>query len=127
MGVYGQSKLSNILFTKELVARTAGSGLTSYAVHPGGVRSDFGRDDLKGIMGIGLMVARPFEISPATGAQASLHCATTPGLESSNGGYFQKRLFGNFGPVTEVQPTAAGRDAKAATALWDRSAELVGL
>jgi NAD(P)-dependent dehydrogenase (short-subunit alcohol dehydrogenase family) len=128
MGVYGESKLANVLFTKELAKRVAGTGVTTYAVHPGGVRSEFGKGEgTGGLLALGVMIIRPFEISPATGASASLYCATAPGIEDRSGGYFQKKLFGNIGPVTEVEPTSAAKDAAAATQLWDRSAALVGL
>jgi len=128
MGVYGESKLANILFTKELAKRTAGTGVTTFAVHPGGVRSEFGKGEgTSGLLALGVMIIRPFEISPATGASASLYCATEPDIEEHSGGYFQKRLFGNFGPVTEVEPTVAAKDEAAAAALWAKSAQLVGL
>lgn len=122
MGTYNQSKLANVLFTTELARRMAGTGVTAFAVHPGGVRSEFGLgDDTKGLLRLGVAVIRPLEISPRTGAQATLHCATAPGIEDRSGGYFQKRLFGNFGPVTEVAPTPAARDEAAAKALWEAS------
>ena len=126
MTAYGESKLANIQHAKELARRLEGTGVSVFSVHPGGVRSGFGRgDDLHGIMKIGVIAAQPFEISSKTGAQASLHCATTPGLESRSGGYFQKRLLGNFGPVTEVQPNDAGRSAEQARHLWERSEQLI--
>src|SRR5215211_1060399 len=37
---YRQSKLANILFTKELARRSGGSGVTSNCFHPGGVRTN---------------------------------------------------------------------------------------
>lgn len=39
MKAYGQSKLANILFTKELAKRLAGDSVTTYALHPGSVRT----------------------------------------------------------------------------------------
>ncbi|MGH7961032.1 MAG: SDR family NAD(P)-dependent oxidoreductase, partial [Candidatus Binatia bacterium] len=36
MRVYGQSKLCNILFTRELSRRTTGTGVTTNSLHPGG-------------------------------------------------------------------------------------------
>src|SRR5205823_3859060 len=44
MDAYGRSKLANILFTRGLAKRLAGTGVTTYAVHPGPVRSQFGMD-----------------------------------------------------------------------------------
>lgn len=41
---YGQSKLSNLLFSHSLAKRLAGSTVTSNALHPGGVDSDIYRD-----------------------------------------------------------------------------------
>ena len=40
---YAVSKLCNVLFTQELARRTAGTGVTAYALHPGVVASDIWR------------------------------------------------------------------------------------
>ena len=50
-GVYGKSKLANILFTRELARRLAGTGVTVNSVHPGFVASRFGRDGDTGLLG----------------------------------------------------------------------------
>ena len=39
VGAYGQAKLSNILFTRSLAKRLQGTGVTTNAVHPGGIRT----------------------------------------------------------------------------------------
>lgn len=127
MGTYAESKLANILFTRELARRTAGTGVSTFAVHPGVVRSGFGFGDGNRLMTFAVVAVRPFLISARAGAAASLFCATAPGLEDRSGGYFQRKLLGSYGPVVEAQPTSAGRDDAAAAALWERSAELVGL
>jgi len=43
MREYSVSKLSNVLFTKELARRLEGTGITTYAVHPGVVATDVWR------------------------------------------------------------------------------------
>merc|ERR1711997_261161 len=40
---YGQSKLANILFTRELAERLEGSGVTVYCLHPGVIATELGR------------------------------------------------------------------------------------
>ncbi|MCI0783644.1 MAG: SDR family oxidoreductase, partial [Chloroflexi bacterium] len=45
MGVYGDSKLANVLFTYELARRLKGSGVTANCLHPGVVRSGFGQNN----------------------------------------------------------------------------------
>ena len=40
---YAVSKLCNVLFSQELARRTAGTGVRSYALHPGVVASDIWR------------------------------------------------------------------------------------
>src|SRR6202030_3608316 len=76
MEAYCRSKLANVLFTRQLAARLAGSGVTANAAHPGVVRSGFGMDgDLTGFMGLGMRLIRPFEISPRRGARTSIHLA----------------------------------------------------
>src|SRR5580700_360424 len=64
---YSNSKLANILFTRELARRTAGTGVTANCAHPGVVRTGFGRDAAP-LLRIGLVFARPFLLSPERGA-----------------------------------------------------------
>jgi retinol dehydrogenase-12 len=43
IGAYGQSKLANILFTRELAKRLEGTGVTTYTLHPGVVDTELVR------------------------------------------------------------------------------------
>src|SRR5688572_32488736 len=43
--LFRSSKLANILFTKELARRLEGTGVTTYALHPGVVASDIWRSE----------------------------------------------------------------------------------
>lgn len=131
MSAYSKSKFANILFAKELARREkdAGSDVSSFAVHPGGVRSEFGLGgDLPGYMQVGLRVISRIPgayISASAGAGPSVYAASQPGLESQTGAYLQRSIFGNLGPVSISKPNAAAQDESKATALWDLSEKLI--
>ena len=118
--VYGRTKLANILFTRELSRRLAGTDATANAVHPGFVATRFARDGDTGILGTMLMpLLRPFALSPTQGAQTSIYVATAPELEGITGGYWAK-----CAPAT---PSASAQDDDAARRLWEVSEQLTGL
>ncbi|NNN20888.1 MAG: SDR family oxidoreductase [Acidimicrobiales bacterium] len=89
---YAMSKLANIHFTRALVKRLSSKNITDITVnslHPGPVRSGFGMDgDLKGLIGIGNKLIRPFEISAAAGARTSIYLASSDEVEGKTGGYY---------------------------------------
>src|SRR5205823_7424329 len=76
MREYSVSKLSNVLFTKELARRLAGTLVTTYAVHPGVVETDVWRRVPVPFR----WVIKKFMLSPEQGAESSLRCATAPEL-----------------------------------------------
>ena len=124
--VYNRTKLANVLFTRELARRVAGTGITALAVHPGAVRSGWGAGgDTRGVLAAFLRIGRLFEISPRTGSAALVYAASAPGLEADNGSYLQRAIGGNFGPVRIARPSAAARDDLAAARLWDLTEEMV--
>jgi len=87
---YGDDKLANLLFAKAAAKQLAGTGITSYSVHPGAVRTNFG-GDTPGFVGQMLRVAAPFMRTPEKGAQTSVFLASAPLKsigERNNGGYF---------------------------------------
>jgi NAD(P)-dependent dehydrogenase (short-subunit alcohol dehydrogenase family) len=117
--VYGKTKLANILFTRELARRWAGTGVTANAVHPGFVASSFGRDGDTGRFGALLFpLLKPFALSPEQGARTQVYVASAPELAGITGGYWVKSA-----PAT---PSAAAQDDAAAARLWQVSEELVG-
>ena len=116
---YGRTKLANILFTRELARRLAGTDVTANAVHPGFVATRFARDGDTGMLGrIVMPLLRPAALSPAQGAQTSVYVASAPELDGITGGYWVKSA-----PAT---PTTAAQDDRAAARLWEASEELTG-
>jgi retinol dehydrogenase-14 len=116
---YNQSKLANVMFTYELARRLAGSGVTANVLHPGVVRTNFGREDSQMWMKLMLPVIRPFMKSPERGAATSVYLASAAEVEGVTG-----RYFANSKPKTSSK---ASQDTTAAARLWDVSAELVRL
>jgi NAD(P)-dependent dehydrogenase (short-subunit alcohol dehydrogenase family) len=82
---YNQSKLANVLMTKALARRLQGSAATAFAVHPGVVATQLGRDYPDWLM----TLAKVFMTTPEKGARTSLYVATEPGLQKLNGAYFE--------------------------------------
>lgn len=113
---YEVSKLANVLFTKELARHLEGSGVTTYAVHPGVVATDAWRRFPNPIR----WVIKQFMITPEQGAQSSLVCATSPELAAQSGRYYTTG-------GKEKRPSKAAGDAELAKTLWSKSAEWTGL
>jgi NAD(P)-dependent dehydrogenase (short-subunit alcohol dehydrogenase family) len=115
MVAYGNSKLCNILWTRELAKRLAGTGITANCVHPGGVNTGFG-DNLKGLLKAVFGFAKRFMLTPAQGADTLIWLASSPEVAGQTGGYWSKRK--------RLTPSAAARDDAAAVRLWELSAGL---
>ena len=119
MRAYSESKLANILFTRELARRLEGTGVTANALHPGGVSTGFGREgDTNGLGKLMMTIAQPFLISAEKGARCSIYVASSPDLDGVTGGYFYKHR-----PSSSL--SKAARDDEAARRLWDVSEQLV--
>ena len=116
MLAYSNSKLANILFTRELASRLAGTGVTASCLHPGTVASNFGQTGNRWLR-LGLAVARHFLRTPASAARRVVYLATSPQVTA--GGYYVGRSL--------RQPSRQARDPETASRLWDLSAGLTGL
>ena len=115
---YANSKLANILFTRELARRLDGTGVTASCAHPGVVRTGFGRES-KPLLKLGITIARPFMASPERGADTIVYLASSPEVAGQTGGYYVKRQ--------RREPSAAARDDTAARELWELSEKMTGL
>lgn len=114
---YPQSKLANVLFTYQLARRLEGTGVTANCVHPGTVRTDFGRKS-GGIMAALVRIAAPFMLSPEAGARTVIWLASAPEVEQITGRYFIKEA--------EAKSSRESYDLEVAQRLWNVSAELTG-
>ncbi|HEY1779834.1 MAG TPA: SDR family oxidoreductase [Roseiarcus sp.] len=113
--VYGRSKLANILFTRELARRLAGTGVTANCLHPGVVKTRFGESS-GGFAGLLIPFLRPFFMTAEKGADTLVYLASSPEVETTTGEYFVKRKL--------TEPSAAARDNVAARRLWIESERL---
>ncbi len=87
LGTYAASKLFMLMFTEELAKRLAGTMVTANAVHPGIVRTPMMRR-APGAFRIVSYLSMPFSISPAKGAETTVHLATSPDVREVTGQYF---------------------------------------
>lgn len=83
---YAQSKLANILFTRELARREP--SVLCNALHPGMVATNFGHQG-GGWLSQSYKLVDLFALSPEQGAQTSVHVASSPDIKRS-GAYYQR-------------------------------------
>lgn len=112
---YSQSKLANVLFSRELARRLRTSGVRVNAVHPGFVASGFGKNT-PGWLSRVFTWAAPLARSEEEGARTSIFVATSPTVAGLSGRYFSNER--------EVQPAPFALDDAAAARLWRLSEEM---
>jgi NAD(P)-dependent dehydrogenase (short-subunit alcohol dehydrogenase family) len=112
---YEVSKLANVLFSAELARRTAGTGITTYSLHPGVVSSDIWRRIPWPIRPI----VTSFMISTEEGARTTLDCATNPARAKESGLYYDE--------CRPKEPSRLAQDPELARRLWAESAAWCGL
>lgn len=110
---YFQSKLANVLFTRELSKRLEGSGVTVNSLHPGVVQTELTR-----YQPIASRLMYPMYIfmkNPKSGAQTQLMVALDPDLDKVSGKYFDN--------CTITEESTAAKDDEMAKWLWSTSVE----
>jgi NAD(P)-dependent dehydrogenase (short-subunit alcohol dehydrogenase family) len=118
MRAYGRSKLANILFTRELARRLAGTGVTANCLHPGLVATGLGQR-AGGFFGAVVRFFFLFAGPPEPGAETIVHLASSPDVAAVTGGYFV--------PVgRQAEPSPAARDDLSARRLWEESERIAG-
>ena len=127
-GSYGQSKLANILFARELERRSP--DVTSIAAHPGVTVTELTNNMADAhrslFLRIGGRISHLFSQSVEMGALPQLYAATSP--DARGGEYYGPDRFNGYrGHPTVARMTAAARDDLAASRLWDLTIKLTGI
>ncbi|XP_063044635.1 retinol dehydrogenase 12-like isoform X2 [Engraulis encrasicolus] len=126
MRSYQQSKLANVLFSRELAKRLEGSGVTVYSLHPGVIRTELGRylSESLGLVqrllfSVVFRLLSPILKNTKQGAQTTIHCAVEESIANTSGLYYSD--------CAPKQPAPQACDDEAAKRLWDLSSSMVGL
>ena len=106
---YGISKLANVLFSAELGRKLAGTGVTTYSLHPGVVATDVWRE----VPAFIRPLIKLMMISTHEGAATTLYCATSLYVNNETGLYYDK--------CRVKTPSKISQDAMLAAELWQRS------
>ncbi|KAF2357682.1 Short-chain dehydrogenase/reductase SDR [Trinorchestia longiramus] len=112
---YGNSKLANILFTRQLAKRLKGTNIQVFSLHPGTVYSQLARHLVSS--SINNWLAPLLLKTTAEGAQTTIYCAT----EATQHPHMY------FSDCAPLKPTPEATDDAAAEQLWRMSADLVKL
>jgi NAD(P)-dependent dehydrogenase (short-subunit alcohol dehydrogenase family) len=121
MFAYAQSKLANVLHAYELARRLEGTGVTANALHPGAVRTNFGKNDggaMSSLVEMTQTMAPWMFITPEQGAETSVHLASSREVEGETGRYYDSKR--------SVPSSFISYDRRTQQRLWEVSEELVG-
>jgi NAD(P)-dependent dehydrogenase (short-subunit alcohol dehydrogenase family) len=116
---YGRSKLALIYLTHQLAERYKADRIDVNSLHPGFIRSEFGRTN-GGLLGAGmrfveLIAARSVEY----GSRTPVYLATAPEVKGVTGQYFAK--------CKSVRSSPQSYDSEAEKRLWSDCAKRLGL
>ncbi len=115
---YCNTKLYNVLFTRELARRWTARGVVAHSFSPGAVATGFAFDE-KSLFSVGVALSRPFQRSPARAARLGTYLCTSDDALRSSGDYWSGR--------SRTKPSREARRDEVALRLWDVSAKLCGL
>ena len=121
--MYATTKLQNILFVKELRRRLAGTTATATAVHPGAVATNFGAGSLlpRGLYRVPIrksLLIGYFVSTAEEAAEPLVALAARSDSDVLDGPYFDRF-------TSRRPPSPQADDPELATALWERSEEMV--
>lgn len=132
---YAQSKLANVLHSKELAKRLEGTGVIAVSLHPGWVRTNLAKNSMP--LWVQNYLMRPISgliglIEPWEGSQTTLHCIIDPDVPKYSGKFFSQ--FGVYskkeakkGGWPMESPNPEANDSQLAHDFYELSKKMVGL
>ena len=114
---YSQSKLANVLFTRELARRLKDKGITVNCCHPGAVATNIGIDRETGFGKTITGLLKPFFQTPAEGARTAIFLSTDDSVKDITGEYFYRCKIANS--------SRRSKDMNLAKKLYEFSEKLV--
>ena len=114
---YKKSKLCNILFTKKLSDLTSKNNITVNCLHPGFVKTEFGKNN-KGVVSLAIkLLMNFFAITVEEGAKTIIHLANSEDVKDITGKYYYKSKI--------KQPSQYAENKSSADQLWNKSIEIL--
>ena len=115
---YKKSKLCNILFTKSLSELTKKNKITVNCLHPGFVKTQFGKNNNNGLASLAIkFLMNFFAISVEEGAETIIFLATDNSVKNITGKYFYQCKI--------KEPSIFAQNQKDADLLWKKSMSIV--
>lgn len=115
---YAQSKLANVLFTRELARRYP--EVESNCLHPGVVRTRIANKRSRWYFSLLWTFYKPFMRPTRCGARTPLYLALSPEIRNVSGRYFDERQCCR-------KPSEAARDPELAGRLWSVSEQMADI
>lgn len=117
---YGNAKLANVLFTKELQRRFGAQGLSAVAFHPGVIASSFASAStgMWRWMYTNPLVSRLLTGTEVGGGRLAWLALGAPGVDWTPGEYYAKNKVAKTSPLAD--------DTELARDLWERSTRMLG-
>lgn len=115
---YSQSKLANVLFTRELARRLKSKKITVNCCHPGAVATNIGISRETGFGKTITGMLKPFFQTPEQGARTAIYLATSAKVKDITGQYFYKCKI--------AKSSKRSKDMKLAKRLFEFSEQIVG-
>lgn len=116
---YGRSKLANVLYTRDLAERLAGTGVTATCFHPGTVATSIWHRGQKWVSTLVNLVQSRIMTTPAHGGERLTFLADDASVAGATGGYYEKNRL--------KEPSAIARDDAVRARLMEVSREMLGL